>query len=145
MHLKLFRQYCFSLLSLTLLQGAALAEMKTWDGKHSIEKIAVRAVYFVPEDRQPLPDWRERVDYYCQRILQFHEREYGGQSSLTTDVHAEPFISERTTEQLREGDGDAIFFKTLREVDQRLKFAQDNPEDVSYSVSFLRNQLAPAR
>lgn len=96
----------------------------TWDGKHSIEQVEVTAVYFVPQDRTPLPDWRERVDYFCRRIEQFHAREYGGQSTLTTRVHAEPFRSARTTEQLRSGDGDFIFFQTLREVDEGLSFAQ---------------------
>ena len=98
--------------------------MKTWDGKHAIDQIELRVVYFVPRDRTPLPDWRERVAYYCQRIEQFHTREFHGQSKLTTQVEREPFRSERTTAQLRAGDADFIFFRTLEEVDTRLKPVQ---------------------
>jgi len=101
------------------------AEMRTWDGRHNIERIAVTVVYFVPSGREALPDWRERVDYFCGRIEAFHRREYQGQSTLTTTVLDEPFVSEHTTEALRDGDGDFIFFKTLREVDNRLNFAAE--------------------
>ncbi len=105
--------------------ATATAEPVTWDGRHSIESIEVRVVYFVPPDRTPLPDWHDRVAYLCRRIEQFHEREFQGQSTLSTQIHPEPFRSASTTDQLRVGDGDAIFFKTLREVDAELKFAQD--------------------
>ncbi len=105
--------------------GATQAQVKTWDGRHSIEKIAVRVVYFVPNDRKPLRDWQDRAAYYCRRIEQFHQREYGGQSTLTTTLESEPVVSSMSTTQLRDGDANAIFFKTLREVDERLKFAQD--------------------
>ncbi len=119
---------CFQLLTI-LLSTNLSAEVKTWDGKHSLEKINVQVVYFIPNDRQPLSDWKERADYYCKRIVQFHEREYGGQSSLAANLLEEPFVSELSTQQLREGDGDAIFFKTLREVDARLKFGQDESKE----------------
>lgn len=114
------------LLSVVGLLGAApaAAELKTWDGKYAIDRIEVTLVYFVPSDRTPLPDWRERVDYFRRRIEKFHAREYSGQSTLTTKVEAEPFRSARTTEQLRSGDGDFIYFQTLREVDERLNFAR---------------------
>lgn len=96
----------------------------TWDGQHDTSHIDVTVVYFVPADRTPLPDWRDRVAYYCSRIEQFHEREFQGLSSLTTHLVDEPLISKRTTPQLRQGDGNAIFFATLREAAERLKFAQ---------------------
>ena len=102
--------------------GIARADLKTWDGKHSIDKIEVQAVYFVPRDRTPLPDWKERVDYFCSRIEAFHRREYQGQSTLATKVHREPFQSARNTEQLRAGDGDFTFFRTLEEVASALDF-----------------------
>ncbi|MGA0039601.1 MAG: hypothetical protein ACO3NZ_07115 [Pirellulales bacterium] len=95
----------------------------TWDGRHETDRIDVTVVYFVPSDRDPLPDWRDRVDYYCRRIEQFHEVEFQGLSTLTTQVIAEPLVSKRTTAQLRQGDGDAIFFTTLRETAERLAFA----------------------
>jgi hypothetical protein len=106
----------------------ATAELVTWDGRHSIESIEVSVVYFVPPDRTPLPDWHDRVSYFCRRIEQFHAREFQGQSTLKTMIHPQPFRSASTTDQLRVGDGNAIFFRTLREVDEDLKFAQDRTE-----------------
>lgn len=111
-----------------LFSGLCSAEVKTWDGQHSIEEIEVTVVYFVPQDRPPLIDWNDRAAYFCRRIEQFHQREYGGQSKLNAVLHAEPFVSEQSTAQLREGDANAIFFKTLREVDRRLRFAQDDSQ-----------------
>ncbi|MCC7421495.1 MAG: hypothetical protein IT428_14520 [Planctomycetaceae bacterium] len=98
--------------------------LKTWDGKHSIDRIEVTVVYFVPRDRTPLADWKDRVGYYCRRLERFHQREFGGQSTLTMNPLAEPFRSARTTEQLRDGDADFIFFQTLREVDADLEFGK---------------------
>lgn len=98
------------------------AGTRTWDGKHSTEQIEVTVVYFLPSDRQPLPDWKDRVDYYAERITQFHAREFGDQSTLTTIVKPEPFRSARTTEQLRGGDANFIFFRTLEEVHEALNF-----------------------
>ncbi len=95
----------------------------TWDGQHDTSRIDVTVVYFVPADRQPLPDWRERAAYYCRRIEQFHQREFQGRSALTTNLVDEPLISQRTTPQLRQGDANAIFFSTLREAAERLRFA----------------------
>jgi hypothetical protein len=102
----------------------AHAELKTWDGKHSIDEIEVTVVYFVPRDRTPLPDWKARAAYFCRRIEQFHAREFSGQSKLTTVLQPEPLHSARTTEQLRAGDGDFIFFQTLREADRALAFGK---------------------
>ncbi|WP_145204433.1 hypothetical protein [Thalassoglobus polymorphus] len=124
-----------------VLMGAAhlSAEPRTWDGKHSIEKIEVRVVYFVPKDREPLRDWKARVDYYCKRIEQFHRREYGGQSILKTVLEEVPLVSELTTDQLREGDANAIFFKTLRETDRRLKFAQN--ESPAFPILLVLSEI----
>ena len=99
--------------------------MTTWDGRHSIEKIAVHVVYFVPNDRVPLADWRLRVDYLCRRIEEFHAREFGEQSTLTTIVRPEPFISKRSSQQLRNGNADAIFFKTLEETDAAISVVKE--------------------
>lgn len=96
-------------------------------------------VYFTPRDRRPLADWRERVDYFCRRIEQFHDREFGSQSALKTIVHPEPFVSEATTAELRRGDGDFIFFKTLRETDARLKFAQG--ERAAYPILLVLSEI----
>ena len=105
--------------------SAQAAELKTWDGRHSISNIAVTVAYFVPRDRQPLPDWHDRVRYFAKRIEQFHAREFQGQSTLKANVLNKPFKSARTTEQLRAGDANFIFFQTLKEVDQELQFGRD--------------------
>ncbi len=105
------------------------AATTTWDGKYDTSQIEVTVVYFVPSDRQSLPDWKDRVEYYAGRLEQFHAREFGDQSKLTMIVHPEPFVSKDDTETLREGDANKIYFRTLTEVDQTLKFATDNPQD----------------
>lgn len=126
-------RFCSALASLIFLsafivaagQSARSAELKTWDGRHDISHIEVTIAYFVPRDRRPLPDWQDRVNYFAKRIEQFHAREFQGQSTLKAKVLGEPFESARTTEQLRAGDGDFIFFQTLREVDRELQFGRD--------------------
>lgn len=87
-----------------LLSSVCTAGTKTWDGKYDTDKIEVTVVYFVPADRRPLTDWRDRVDYFCGRIEQFHAREFQGQSTLRTIVHPTPLISESTTRILRAGE-----------------------------------------
>lgn len=118
---------CRSLLAMWLFAGSVndiRAEVKTWDGKHAIDKIEVTVVYFLPKDRTPLPDWKDRASYFCRRIEQFHQREYDRQSTLKTVLQPEPFRSARSTDQLRDGDANAIFFQTLREVDETLSFGR---------------------
>jgi hypothetical protein len=112
---------------------------KSWDGRHDTSKIDVTVVYFVPADRQPLPDWRERLDYFSRRIELFHQREFQSQSTMKATVHAEPLISELTTAKLREGNADAIFFKTLRETDRRLKFAEGDRE--SFPILLVLSEI----
>lgn len=95
----------------------ASAQTHTWDERHNTSNIALTVVYFLPSDREPLPDWKERAEYYCRRLALFHRREFQGQSQLNIELKPEPIRSQMTTEELRAGDADAIFFKTLREVD----------------------------
>lgn len=124
---RMYRLRWLLVLALLLVGGFATpadAELKTWDGKHSINEIEVTVVYFVPRDRTPLPDWKARAAYFCRRLEQFHAREFDGQSKLTTILQPEPLHSARTTEQLRAGDGDFIFFQTLREADRALAFGK---------------------
>jgi len=109
--------------------SSVLGATKTWDGQHSTSNINVSVVYFVPNDRPPLVDWKDRVSYYCRRIEQFHQREFQGQSQLTVSLHPKPIVSEKSTAQLRQGDADRIFFRTLREVDQRLHFASESSDE----------------
>ncbi len=114
-----------SMLVFAILPNPVAAEMKSWDGKYSVDKIEVSLVYFLPSDRTALPDWRERLDYFKRRLEQFHQREFQGQSVLAAKVKEVPFVSERTTAQLRAGDANFIFFRTLREVDERLAFGRE--------------------
>lgn len=95
--------------------------MTTADGL-SLEHIHVTVVYFVPRDTTPLPDWRDRVEYFCRRMELFHRRELDGQSQLVTAIHPEPFRSSRSTWELRLGDATFTFFQTLGEVDRELRF-----------------------
>ena len=129
---------CF-VLATVLVANAAHAATKTWDGQHSTEKIDVTVVYFVPADRKPLPDWRERVDYLCRRAELFHRREFGGQSLLEVKVHPVPFVSELTTSQLRSGDANAIFFRTMRETDARLQVSAG--KDASFPVLLVLSEI----
>lgn len=112
------------LLPALLTSAADAPDLKTWDGRYSIREIEVTVVYFVPQDRRPLPDWRERVDYFARRIEKFHDREFNGQSKLTARVRDEPFRSEHSTAELRVGDANRIFFKTLGEVDKAIEFGR---------------------
>ena len=89
----------------------------TWDGRHAISTIRATVVYFVPSDRVPLADWRERAEWLCERLRRFHRRESAGRSSLVTEIHPEPFRSAHDTGTIRSGDADATFFRTLGEVD----------------------------
>ncbi|MCA9105406.1 MAG: hypothetical protein KDA83_08275 [Planctomycetales bacterium] len=93
------------------------AQTHTWDSRHDTSRILLKVVYFVPKDRAPLPDWKDRANYYCGRLEQFHRREFQGQSTLEVELRDEPIVSRFTTEELREGDADAIFFRTLAEAD----------------------------
>ncbi|EMI19498.1 secreted protein [Rhodopirellula maiorica SM1] len=122
------RLLCAFLLALCSL-GPTYGGTTTWDGKYDTSKIKVTVVYFVPADRQPLSDWKDRVQYYARRLEQFHAREFGDQSKLTMVVHPEPFVSKENTETLREGDANKIYFRTLGEVDRTLAFAKDDPSD----------------
>ena len=94
-------KYLLAGVLLLVTSSAAPAGTKTWDGKYDTEQIEVTIVYFVPGDRKPLPDWRDRVDYFCRRIELFHQREFQGQSVLKTMVHPEPLVSGATTGELR--------------------------------------------
>ena len=108
--------------------NSVYAATKTWDGKFDTEKIEVTVVYFVPADRKPLPDWRDRAEYLCRRAELFHAREFHGQSTLKIILHPEPLVSELTTAQLRSGDANAIFFRTMREADGRLGVSRQKGE-----------------
>jgi hypothetical protein len=118
-------------LFLSLFSTCVCCATDTWDGRYPTDEIEVTIVYFVPTDRSPLTDWRERVDYFARRIELFHNREFQGQSKLTTIVEPRPFVSASPTSSLRKGDQNAIFHRTLREVDARLGFAKTDAAEVA--------------
>ncbi|MBM4088723.1 MAG: hypothetical protein FJ276_04735 [Planctomycetes bacterium] len=130
-----------SLIVMILATSALRAGTKTWDGKYDTEKIKVTVVYFVPADHQPLPDWRDRVAYYCRRVELFHAREFQGQSTLTTSIHEEPLVSDLTTAELRQGDANAIYFRTLQEADRRLKFAVAEAERDAFPILLVMSDI----
>lgn len=119
-------RYVLAIALLFAVTSPIFAQTKTWDGKYETDKIELTIVYFVPSDRTPLPDWRERVDYYSRRVELFHAREFQGQSTLTTVVHPQPVVSVSETAQLRRGDANAIFYRTLSESDRRLEFGKSD-------------------
>ena len=120
--------------------GSVHAGTKTWDGRYSTEQIELTVVYFVPADRSPLADWRDRVDYYCRRIEKFHSREFGEQSTLTTKVINRPFTSSQTTAILRQGDANSIYYKTLSEVDRGIHF-QTKPESGAFPILLVLSEI----
>ena len=123
----------------TLPQAVGADDIKTWDARHDISNIEVTLAYFVPRDRQPLPDWHDRIRYFAKRIERFHAREFDGQSTLTAKVLTEPFTSARTTKQLRAGDANFIFFQTLREVDEELQFGREKND--SFPILLVLSEI----
>ena len=130
----------FCLSTILLLQGFAAGGTRTWDGRHSTEKIDLFVVYFVPSDRKPLADWKERVEYYCRRLEKFHRREFGEQSQLTAQMIPTPFISTQDTESLRKGDANSIFFKTLSETDRGIQF-QDRRKEGTFPILLVLSEI----
>lgn len=120
-------------------QPAAAEGIRTWDGRHDISKIEVTLAYFVPSDRTPLPDWHDRLHYFAHRIERFHAREFDGQSTLKANILDEPFTSARTTEQLRAGDANFIFFQTLREIDQERQSGRE--EEDSFPILLVLSDI----
>ena len=114
-------------------------QMRTWDAAHSIERIQVRMEYFVPADRTPLPDWRERLEYFAKRMQLFHQRESGGQSELQVRIGDQPVISERDTASLRVGDANAIFSRTLGEVGRQTEFRA--AEDGTFRILLVLSEI----
>ena len=100
----------------------------TFDGKHGITTINLTVAYLVPKDRQALSDWRERVDYYMDRIGRFHERESGGVSKLKIQVHPEPLVSGKFAQELRGDEPNATFFNSVNEAAGLLKWNQEKSE-----------------
>lgn len=108
-----------------LFAGAAHAGPTTYDGKHDLSTIDLTVVYFVPKDRKPLPDWKDRVEYYIRRVSAFHERELGGISKIRVNLHPKPLASDLSAADFRRGDQNRTFFSTMDEVEALLMWKPD--------------------
>ncbi len=98
------------------------ADVHTFDGKYDISTIDLTVVYLVPNDRIPLLDWLERVEYYTKRITSFLARESAGKSNLVVTIHPKPLISGKSSETLRGKTPDETFFNSTNEAKQVLKW-----------------------
>jgi hypothetical protein len=105
--------------------STAFAGPTTYDGKHDIGTINLTVVYFVPKDRVPLPDWKDRVNYYVRRVTAFHARELGRTSAIKATLHPRPLVSERPAADFRRGDQNRTFFDTMNEAKALLKWRPD--------------------
>jgi Tol biopolymer transport system component len=94
----------------------------TFDGRYDISKIDLTVVYLLPTDRHPLVDWRERVDYFMNRIAAFHDRESGGRSALRIHVEPKPVVAACDAQHLRGKDPNETFDNSLNEARSALKW-----------------------
>jgi hypothetical protein len=104
-----------------LFAEATRAEIHTYGGSDNIIRVEVVEVYFLPKGRIAVPDWHDRLEYYARRVEAFHRREFGGQSQMKVTVWPEPFISDMTPEQIRDGDRNVVFDRTVNSVRDRLR------------------------
>ncbi len=98
---------------------AASGSIHTCKGTNDLSRIAVTVVYFLPRDRPPVPDWRDRIDFAMRRVAAFHEREFSGLSVLDVRMPGEPLVSELTADKVREGDATAMFERMAAEARTR--------------------------
>lgn len=113
-------------LVLLLFLNQVVAKPTTFDGKHDISTINLTVVYFVPKDRAPLPDWKDRVGYFVRRVTAFHVRELDGISTINAAVHPTPLVTELPAADFRRGDPNRTFFGTMNEVKAILKWKPDH-------------------
>jgi hypothetical protein len=106
----------------------AAQPLHTLGGTNDLSVIQLTGVYFVPKDRLPLPDWKERISYLLWRMEQFHQRELDGQSKLRTTLYPEPVFSEFSTDAFRTGDQNVVFDKTRKELTARLHWPAEPRE-----------------
>ena len=92
------------------------AGVHTLGSTDSIDRIGVEVVYYLPKDRSPLPDWKERIDYLMQRAQKFHRREFTGQSDFVYDIYPEPFVASATQAAFPKDDPNNFFWTVMNEV-----------------------------
>ncbi|MBI1388284.1 MAG: hypothetical protein GC154_07540 [bacterium] len=98
------------------ISARAEAQMHAFGGDDPIDRIGVRAVYYLPKGAAPLPDWRERLEYHLERAREFHQRELAGRSDLSYTIHAEPFISKDVQDDFPRDDVNNFYWKIMNEV-----------------------------
>ncbi|MGC9327994.1 MAG: hypothetical protein ACP5I1_10200 [Candidatus Hinthialibacter sp.] len=101
--------------------------MHTRQATDSLETIDVAVFYYVPRDREPLGDWRERIEYLMRRAQKFHRREFTGQSDFQYTIHPAPFIASATTGGFPQEDVNQFYWHIINEVWQsgEAKFQED--------------------
>lgn len=92
------------------------AALHTYEGGDSIDRIRAVAIYFVPNDRQPLADWRERITFFARRAEAFHDREFAGQSRLAVVLPERPFIAQSASAAYEHPDANRTYFRVMDEV-----------------------------
>jgi len=119
-----------------LAAGAATAgPIHAYGGTNDLGRISVTVVYFLPRDRPPVPDWRDRIGFAMRRVAAFHEREFSGLSVLDARMPGEPLVSELTADKVREGDATAMFERMAAEARHRLGWP--GARDGSFPVLLL--------
>lgn len=99
--------------------SSALAQedrLHAYGGDDCIERIDLVAVYYLTSEREPLPDWRERIEPMLRRCAAFHRREMTGRSTLEYRLLAEPFVSSATHGGLPQDDVNRFFWRLVNEV-----------------------------
>lgn len=134
--MRRWRMFSIFLLALTLGAGfcrsgdcasESLSGIHVFGATDSIKKIDVQVVYYVPCDVEPLPDWRERVNYHLRRVEKFHDRELCGQSELIYTVYPSPFIASATRSGFPQDDVNRFFWYIINEVwnSEKIFFKED--------------------
>lgn len=101
--------------------------MHTFGAGDDIGKINLQVVYYIAQDAEPLPDWRERVEYHVSRAVQFHHREFSGQSIIHEEIFSEPFVSDATHAGFPNDDPNHFFWHVINEVwhSEKVQFKPD--------------------
>ena len=104
-----------------IIAHGAIPALHTFGGTDDVSRVEVMEVYFLPKGRAPVPDWHDRLNFFAQRLQAFHQREFSGQSKLHVTVWPELFVSDMTADQIRNGDRDTVFDRTVNSVRDRLQ------------------------
>lgn len=94
----------------------AFAQMHAFNGDDNIDEIDVQVVYYVAKGVEPLPDWRERIEYHLARVQKFHQRELAGQSNFTYHIHPAPFVASATPNGFPHDDVNKFYWQIVNEV-----------------------------